>query len=316
MSTCPAAPRSFLHRIASRLYTAVCHSISTISPGRIALGLVIGIPLAATVIWLFDWSYRNGWLRYFLFVHVITAVLLTIGLTWVKRAQLIEGKRAGKPVKEQMKLSGELAAAWALIAFLGPHFQLSAQLDKLFPDPRPTQLIAITTAVNAALPPSSCAAWKQQLVCLAVADDLGLLKFQIDNHAETVISSTVERLTEKLREVRIPRDLRVIPQEIDNVIGAINRLDRGRDWLDFIVLILPIVSLVFGSFAVSSKVALAWLDLGEKREVPAMKRKHRFAHGAATRQPRLAIWRAPGLNARLFAARRAVPYPQKAVRRP
>jgi hypothetical protein len=251
-----------LYAIAKNVYLKFSDLIAPESWwGRSLLWLALA-PFMYYAFSFFSSAIAQGQVRRLLLWFLGSAVALTILNTIDIRFKL---QRKGSSAVAQAKLWAEIFAGCALLGFVGQFFQLGSSLDYLLPDPRPARFAVIAEKMNVA---AGCSK-SSDAMCKVLGSNLKQLETHIAQKSESDASQNITDLRHYLQSPEFTKRSTQPSQQIDHLSDELAQLDRYEELLPRIVQILPVLSLLFASLAISSKIAIAWNDKKTLKPKPA-----------------------------------------------
>jgi len=185
-------------------------------------------------------------MRTFLLGFVGTAIVLTVPSIFEMRYALKQ-----RPTwTANLKLTAEISAGIGILAFVAQFAQIGATLDHLSPNNRSKQLQGISADMRSVL---KCASTTSNSEACANAEKNFLrLEMYIATRSEHDVESVSNELKAQVQHLNTPaKELCAIRSGLDGMI-------RTNDVIPKLLLLMPIVTLVFASFAIAAKIALAW----------------------------------------------------------
>ncbi|WP_332852300.1 hypothetical protein [Duganella sp. S19_KUP01_CR8] len=249
--------------------------------------LIVIVTLAAVGLLAF-WSINRNWSRYFSVALVLFTLILTVAATHSKRQKLTSLFKSGADIelpKARMKLVAEVMAGCALVAFITPYFQKGLEFDRQEKAPRFEHYQLAARMINEQLSPQFCASRPSRTItCGTVAKGLDSLFWALVQGDEALAARCIDSIILNLQsELSFPEDA-------DRKTKLANTIDelRGLDLTDSVgvksLSLLPLLSLLFVSLAVSSKIAVAWHEY-EVRRLPRALRQVPNTHSPAGAVP-------------------------------
>lgn len=214
------------------------------------LCLLLILGFGGCVSYMFYQTIIAAQVRYLLLLFLAAVIVLTAANVQAKRYLL----RQQAVSTDGMKLSAEIWAGCALLAFSGPFLNLGTSLDHGFSSDRLGRLEQISKQSSALL---ECSSPPAKATCQGIRDDLKKLEGYLAEKSEQAISETINETKARLRRLQSLRADIPYRSKLDELIVELDELDRSDGLLVKILQPLPVVSLLFASFAVSSKIALA-----------------------------------------------------------
>ncbi|MBH1984067.1 MAG: SdpI family protein [Burkholderiales bacterium] len=226
----------------------------------IVAGLVVVIP--GVVFLLFPLAAKAIWLRYFYVVACLLVVAGTIIHSFRKRDEVLAKQGTERNVfVARMKFRAEVMAAFALIVFIGPYYQIGLSLDKLAGNERSHYLNAASAIFKEHLPPEYCLSRPQlKKSCDTITQEIAALY-------KNVMQDTGEEVTKNIDGIIVQIKLLDLPaasakaNALDEGVSKLKVIDLKDGLLTYAFSLLPLVILLFASLAVSSKVGVAWAEV-------------------------------------------------------
>ena len=239
----------------------------SIKPVHVAATAVIAV-VTAFVWFTFALAVDHCAARYYYASFPPVVLVLAVVQIWSKRRELtkLASDRYPKLHLAQIKRRAELAAAGALMAFVWPYFQQGLALDRLVAEQRLVRIDPIRIKIQAALPPDFCHSKPfRETGCKRLEEDLNTLAQKIIDGPETDVTTTIRRLQSTLQEgFDVPSET-LIHDEITDVVNTLNSLIIEDRTAPLLLPFLQLMSLLFASYAFSTKVALAWHDVDQEK---------------------------------------------------
>lgn len=233
----------------SRTYSKFSWTIAT----------VVTLFLTAAIIYEFFVVVEEKQTGIFLLCFTIAIILMTALSAYEKYKLLIKGWANNV----DMKFRAEVWAGCALFSFIVPFMQLAPVLDHATPADRVTRLTEII-AENKAL--ADCVSIPNESLCKALNADLLEFKILLAAKAgQQDVSRTLSEIKDDLENLRRAAKA----PEIQIRVGSFVNKIREPAWSDSqwmrALQLLPAVTLMFASYAVSSKIAIARYDLAKSK---------------------------------------------------
>lgn len=195
------------------------------------------------------WTILEGDMRAFLLVFWGVAIFLTI--CGIVELRFVLKYRPTWVV--DLKLAAEISAGVGIFAFVAQFAQIGSTLDHLSPTDRSKQLQVISADMRivlkcAQIPPPNPEA------CAEARDNLLRLEMYIATRSEHDVESVSNELKAQVQHLKNPA------KELDAIRTRLNGMSRIDDAVPWILLFMPILTLVFASFAIAAKIALAVHD--------------------------------------------------------
>lgn len=211
--------------------------------------LVVAKPLIET-------AFLHGGVRYLLLKFVGIAVLITTLNVWEIRKIL--GHRPY--LESSLKFRAEILAGLSIFSFFAQFSQVGSTLDRLSPAERLSQVPVIAEEIHSK---SGCGQLTQFPLCKNMEKDLWRLEFYVAIRSEPEVDAVISRLLGQVSSA--PQPIPTTSPLIKNLRG----LSRSDDTIAWLLLFVPIFTLVSASLAISTKIALAWPKKGNHSSPPA-----------------------------------------------
>ncbi len=256
-------------------------------------GLVVAVPGAVALV--FPLAADAVWLRYFYVAVCLLVVMGTILHTYRKRDTVLAAQQGTERnvLVAGMKFRAEVMAAFALIVFIGPYYQIGLSLDKLARHERIHHLNLASAIFKEHLPPEYCLS-RQQLKksCVTITREIAALydRVMLDTGGE--VTGNIDAIVLQIKLLDLPAGS-AKAVALEQGVSKLKVIDLQDGLLTYAFSLLPLLILLFASFAVSSKVAVAWaearLRLGEQLAEKAQAQAQAQAEKAAQEARRQAL---------------------------
>lgn len=192
-----------------------------------------------------DDAFLHGTMQNLLLVFVGIALIITI-------LNIFEIRRILKYrpyLDTSLKFRAEILAGLSIFSFFAQFSQIGSTLDRLSPGERLTQVPIIAEQIYST---SGCAKSMLSPLCRNLEKDLLRLEFYVAIRSEADVDNTIFRLKSKLSSTMQP----VVSSS--QLFKYLDGLSRSGNKITWIILLVPIFTLLFSSIAISTKIALAW----------------------------------------------------------
>jgi len=194
------------------------------------------------------WTILQGHMRTFLLGFVGAVIVLTVPSIFEVRYVLkYHPSRAAN-----LKLAAEISAGLGILAFVAQFAQIGSTLDHLSPNDRSKQLKDISADMRSVLKCTQTPPDPQ--ICAQAEKNFLRLEMYIATRSEYDVESVSNELKAQVQHLQTPA------KELCAIRYGLDGMSRTNDVVAKILLLMPIVTLVFASFAIAAKIALAWHD--------------------------------------------------------
>lgn len=217
------------------------------------------------------WAMENGFNRAYWVGIFFLVMLVTMFLVKQKKRDIrgIANKKKRDLEVARLKLEAEKTAGFALVFALGLFYQFGFEFDKSFTSGQALQWHSVNEQIQANMTETFCSVVPtRKATCEAVKSDMNALFSSIYSKSGESTEEIAQRIIKAVQN-----DLE-IPQGSDQAkafapaLATLDGMGVSEGILNFIAKSLPIMSVVFGCVAVSSKIAVASVDV-EEREAAA-----------------------------------------------
>lgn len=226
---------------------------------KIILICITVLIFASVLWWLQDWVMAHNNNRYYYFcLPLATAVAAAIDARskFRKLSKLPDNERT--KFASKLKLHSELWAASALITFAAPYFQIGLEMDRNARIPRIKIFNEARSILVSELTPNLCSRTEQLTQsCSIIHGELKKIITSITINDEKSINVSVNLAIFELENITNVMKLHQ-EQDIRKAIQFLRALDLSEELMSRLLKSLTLLTLIFATFAVSRKVALAW----------------------------------------------------------
>ncbi|WP_300758062.1 hypothetical protein [Janthinobacterium sp.] len=214
------------------------------------------------IFYLFHLANKNLMTRYFYVVFCLTVISNTIYLSKRKRKDLLAIAEGGvrSLAIARMKFYAEVAAAFSLMAFFGPYYLTGLEFDKIAIKEQDTYLLSANTIIQKNMTPEYCSkAIYRTAQCERVQNIMtSLFQAVYDGIGEKAYTE-IDNIIRELDSFEL-QDGSLEQNTLNEAITKLKVLDLRDWWMTRIFAALPLFASLFASAAVSSKVAVAWVE--------------------------------------------------------
>jgi len=237
-------------------------------------GVIILVP--CILIFLFPLAIENLKARYFYLTVCLFSVAATVIASYSKRKYLlekIEGVERNLAIGK-MKFFAEVAAAFSLMVFLGPYYLTGLELDKNSKQEQWEHFKVANKLIKNSMTAEYCSMFPYRtLQCDSVREKMKSLSKDIIFGVGESSYKIAEDIIRELENFEVPNGS-MESTSLNEAKRKLNILDLRDSWATRILATLPLFASLFASMAVSSKVALAWVEWStRKAEQKKMKKK-------------------------------------------
>lgn len=225
----------------------------------------------------FVWSVFNQFIahRHLFLLAWLVATVATIALAFTKHAELarIPDPNDRKRETARTKLYAEIAAAGALLAFVGPFFNTGVQLDQNF-QVQFRRLAEIDSVSRYFLTKEYCGKTViRQMRCNEVNAGIQSLIAPLGKSQTDEVEMIILGMEDALKGLDFPHDS-LAALEIEDALSALRDLSAPSAVATKLIDVLRLFSMLFAAFAIAWKIAIARLDYCPPKAVPQTQAEH------------------------------------------
>lgn len=223
---------------------SLLHERSWRGAGSLAVLVLIICGLVGSLIYWTDWQSQP---RNFLLCYLGLVIVLTCLAAYEKRSELSRKNDALFAAK--MKFRAEIWAGCAILAFAGQFSQLGATFESEYTGHRAKLLESVSQQIHSA---SGCPTPASTPNCKVLERELNQLPQYVKLKPDSMLTLTIASLKATLQDLRGSG----LASDAFKQLDEFNR----RDVISILLQPLPVLTLMFASLAISSKIGLAWND--------------------------------------------------------
>jgi energy-coupling factor transporter transmembrane protein EcfT len=214
-----------------------------------------------------EWTSKNGhFLKFWTGIFILT-MLVTLFLVWYKKKQILafSEKIAREREISRMKLEAEKTAGFALVFAVGLFLQLGVEFDKTSTASGLRNWRVANDEMQMNMSKTFCSMTQNRTaMCPAIRKDVNALVSSLyPEHSESTQEIANRIVHNVLNGLDISPDSNQ-SEAFEPMLRAIKNMDSSNEGLAIFIKSLPLLSIVFGCIAVSSKIAVARIDFDER----------------------------------------------------